>query len=735
MKKTILKKVIAYMTMIILTVTLGGCSSKAENEKQPVKGVYVESEIELPEEVKNERIFEMLKGENGKPIFYAADRNSGHGIYKYEQKDDYKWERTEVQWLKDLDIKDKSSFEIEFSKDGQEYFKYNEGVDGWTYSHLLKKEENNTAKEINIPGWQLDHDDPNYDIISRLKILNDGNILTLYHGGNNVVFDKETYEKVKEYESKKFDVVNPKTVIEEDKIVCFTGNGSDQEINSITYYDENFSEKGKIEVEKPQREECPQDFYVDGNEITMLNSEGLHITNFDTKMWETIIDGDRTALSNPSLYEYMMIKGNDKEYYVLYESINGGYELFKYSYDANVSITTEKELTIYSLLENSTVREAISVFQRQHPEIKINYRVSINDTNLEIEESEIDKTDYIKTLNTEILSGNGPDIMILDGLPIDSYIEKGGLADLSDIINPMIENKEILGSVIEKDNDNNVYSVPTKINLPIIYGNSDVVKEASSLDDLVEYSNNNKGSKLFGTITYTDLVKQFLPYDSKRFFNNKQIDEKALGEFLESVKNIGDNVGALIEYPENSIKSNSYDLASKAKIILDNSMGFRTSKFDIAVVNYIDGGFTSYENSYIPIGQVGINASGKEIDICKEFIKVMLDNDIQKNDYYNGFPIRINCIEDLVNVKDDHSGETEIENADGSYSLLKVGIPKKEQINQLIDICKNVSNKNINDEVLFGIILNQSLEFFKGNMDSDKCVQLIMKDADVYLSE
>ena len=735
MNKAILRKMIAYMTMIILTVTLGGCASKAENEKQSIKGTYVETKIELPEEMKNERIFKMLRGENGKPILYTADINSGHGIYKYEQKENEEWERTEVQWLNDLDIKDKSGFKIEFSKDGQEYFKYNESIDGWGYSHLLKKEENNTANEINIPGWQLDHDDPDYDFPSGLNILNDGNILILYRGGKNIVFDKETYEKVKEYEDRKIDVEWPKTVIKDDKIVCFTGNGNNQEVNAITYYDENFSEKGKIEVEKPQGEECPQDFYVDGNEITMLNSEGFHITNFDTKMWETIIDGDKTALSNPSLYEYMMIKGNDKEYYVLYESINGGYELLKYSYDGNVSVTNEKELTIYSLVENSTVRETISVFQRQHPEIKVNYRVSINDNNIDMEESEIDKTDYIKTLNTEILSGNGPDIIILDGLPIDSYIEKGSLADLSDIINPMLENKQILPNIIEKHNDNKVYSIPTKIKLPIIYGNSNIVKEASSLDELLEYSTNNKGSKLFGEITYDDLLKQFLPYDSNKFYNNKEIDEKALGEFLDKVKTMGDNIGALSEYPQDGSKSNTYSLASEAKIILDNSNGFKESKFNMAVVDYIHGGFTSYENSYVPRGQVGINASGKEIEICKEFIKVMLDSEIQKNDYYNGFPVKISCIEDLANVKDDHSGETEIENADGSYSLLKIGTPKTDEINELIDICKNVSNKNINDEVFFEVIIDNSLEFFKGNIDSDKCVQLIMEDSYVYLSE
>ena len=37
------------------------------------------------------------------------------------------------------------------------------------------------------------------------------------------------------------------------------------------------------------------------------------------------------------------------------------------------------------------------------------------------------------------MDGNGPDIILLDGLPVESYIEKGLLEDISDVINPLVE--------------------------------------------------------------------------------------------------------------------------------------------------------------------------------------------------------------------------------------------------------------------------------------------------------
>ena len=42
--------------------------------------------------------------------------------------------------------------------------------------------------------------------------------------------------------------------------------------------------------------------------------------------------------------------------------------------------------------------------------------------------------DAVKALNTELLAGNVPDVLVLDGLPADSYIEKGILADISEVV-------------------------------------------------------------------------------------------------------------------------------------------------------------------------------------------------------------------------------------------------------------------------------------------------------------
>ena len=46
----------------------------------------------------------------------------------------------------------------------------------------------------------------------------------------------------------------------------------------------------------------------------------------------------------------------------------------------------------------------------------------------------VTRTDALKTLNTEIMAGKGPDILILDGISSETYVEQGMLEDLSGIL-------------------------------------------------------------------------------------------------------------------------------------------------------------------------------------------------------------------------------------------------------------------------------------------------------------
>ena len=71
-------------------------------------------------------------------------------------------------------------------------------------------------------------------------------------------------------------------------------------------------------------------------------------------------------------------------------------------------------------------------------------------------------SDAIRTLNTEVMGGNGPDILLMDGLPVNSYVEKGLLADVSDTVNPLISDGKLFDKIAQtyKGDDGKIYAVP-----------------------------------------------------------------------------------------------------------------------------------------------------------------------------------------------------------------------------------------------------------------------------------
>ncbi len=155
------------------------------------------------------------------------------------------------------------------------------------------------------------------------------------------------------------------------------------------------------------------------------------------------------------------------------------------------------------------------------------------------------------------------------------------------------------------------------------------------------------------------------------------------------------------------------------------------------MVKYIEGSFTSYEKSYTPLSQIGINSSSRNVEICKEFIKTLLSEEVQNKEIYdNGFPVNKNSLNNWANKDyDDFQGEVIIRAADGTEVPLKIKWPDKDQYQKIEEICLNADKKCINDEFVVNVIKEQSKEFFNGNITSNKAADNIMKELKVYLFE
>ena len=85
----------------------------------------------------------------------------------------------------------------------------------------------------------------------------------------------------------------------------------------------------------------------------------------------------------------------------------------------------DKELTVYALEDSSEIRQVISAFQKEHDDIYVDLNIGCSG------DDTVTVDDALRTLNSDIMAGEGPDVIILDGMPVDNYIDKGLLTDIS----------------------------------------------------------------------------------------------------------------------------------------------------------------------------------------------------------------------------------------------------------------------------------------------------------------
>lgn len=200
-----------------------------------------------------------------------------------------------------------------------------------------------------------------------------------------------------------------------------------------------------------------------GEEQTLyvIGNQGIHRHVVGGNLMEQIVDGKLSMLSNPSytISDALCLEGD--VFLVMFS--NG--RLIRYTYDPDVPAVPEKELTVYSLREDEDLRQAVSLYQSKHPDTYVSYEVGIE------EGGSVTREDAVKKLNTEIMAGNGPDLLVLDDLPFRSYVSKGLLLDLTDYLAQYSAQEPLFDNVIDALKvDGKAYVAPATFGVPKLAG-------------------------------------------------------------------------------------------------------------------------------------------------------------------------------------------------------------------------------------------------------------------------
>lgn len=511
------------------------------------------------------------------------------------------------------------------------------------------------------------------------------------------------------------------------------------------------------------------------NVIYVAGKGGVYRHAIGGAAMEQIIDGGLSTFSNPSISIVNMITLENNEFMVLFSSGR----LVRYTYDPNVPTVPDELVTVYSLREEDKVRQAIAQYQAQNPQAFVRYEVGMSGSDA------AGREDAIKKLNTELMAGAGPDILILDGLPMDSYIEKGVLLDLSDHISQMTGEQELLPNIVESfRQDGKIYGMPITFDIPAVLGKGDDLAQihdlASLADTMERLREDNPGQEIISMFSEEVAVKWLLPVSAPAFVDETgNLDTKVLAEYLEEINRIYtasmDGLSDTLQ-KDNETRRELYRRSDADGYYMEayNSLGNVTGEFlmneavfaagklkntytfqEVLSVNKVEGyeemrmapldGHCSHV--FVPDVITGINASSTHPEDAQAFFDVLMGKEVQQL-LYDGFVVNKAALEsqlspewvvlsnggmnvDYGEISSSIGGSME----DGREFNMNIYMPTREEYQELYDIFCKLDTPYIAQPVVEEALVEFGAQYLSGYLSLEEAVQKIKSKVDLYIAE
>ena len=760
------KRIAAGLLALVVLLTTSSCKSKLSPKQDGLPsgdaamGRYIEEEYELPENIgyvqmfkqRDDGVIELLCNSNPDTalgpwsVFTSADGGKT-------------WTKKDTPWISELDNAVIQG--ADYAKDGSLHIAYLEYPA--EVIEMVKKGEQpqeepqskqffmvvDAAGKASASEKQLPKDE-SMASISNIKVADNGDYVFYNYFSLNQV-DPNTM-KVK-------NTFTPNSVRQLENYLVFGNTLVQPDGDSVVLFD---LETGKNLATIPiSADNADADSLGDAERLITVSDDnkalylcdntGIYRRLLDGNVFEKVVDGELTSLNMPSLTRRNMIVQKSGDILVLSQG-DEGYVLLNYSYSKDVPTVPTTELKVYSLQNNKTIRQAMGLYQRANPDVHVSYTVGLTGSDA------VTASDALRSLSTELLAGKGPDFLVLDGMPIESYIQKGILLDLGNLVNEPIAKGEYLPNVAKtyQLDDGKLPAIPARFGVPVMQGDDGAFASIHNLDTLTEYLVNakidaNKQRVLASTYPET-LIRQFYPVCAPAWFaQDGTIRADALSDFIKQMKKISDTE-VQNEYSNEKQFEIRYDAMDWKYNAIQLNIGTLQSHNDIAAPEAAirDKGQGKLaplpgqtDNVYVPQTVLGINANSAQQQKAIQFLNLVLSEQIQDNNFFDGFPVNSASFEKGAKnpypPNDDgmvYTSSFKDENGNIQEMMeLQVIWPSDAYMKDMLNAIRNLNTPCTVDAVLQQILVDETKDYFTGAKSLESTITAVTEKMKLYLAE
>lgn len=501
----------------------------------------------------------------------------------------------------------------------------------------------------------------------------------------------------------------------------------------------------------------------DGNQTLYLAAGGgIYGHVLGGSVMEQLADGALTNLGDPSKAPAWMSRNEDGSFLIFYR--DGA--LCSYVYDPDISAVPEQLLTIYTLYDNETVRQAISCYRAENPDTFIRLEIGVSEAN------GVTANDAVKNLNTQLLAGKGPDMILLNGMPADAYIEKGILMDLSDFV------AELPGNYFEGilkgyQSEEGIFILPFRFDVPLLTGNESWLSEISDLKSLADTAEAIADSpeteeSVLGSYTAGELLeKLYLTSAGAWTSEDGNVNEDSLQEFLTQAKRIYGAEQKNLDEEELSNHQKMYEefLAfyqdeqrakdnllsngpqsawqiERRQVLTAGILGSMSELNSILAVNRQMEGNTyrafngQSADVFSPSGLIGVSVNSENQELAMSWMETLLGTEVQSKDLGDGFPVNAEAFDSFAANPNPGSMEgAGLTDRDGNEISLDIVWPDDAEKKQFRDLIETLKVPAVTDDSLKEEIIAIGAQALTGEKEIEDCTQEIVQKISIHLQE